>query len=237
MAGAVMNEQLRLIPPVNVIPKSTAPHSPQPITIDGKEYTIPANCSIGLHAVAVHRNPKYWPYGPARKSGAINPSCSTDNDLDEFKPERWLSKDETDVVNGAANGLLNHSADGLAVDTSPDTTCSFKPPKGAYIPFSEGARACLGRRFAQVEILAALAVIFSRYSIELSTEAYAPDEELVKMDGSQKREIWHKARHAAEEKFRNEMGTIITLQLRGEGVTVRICERGREAFDWGDEEL
>src|ERR1700712_4018749 len=210
MAGAVMNEQLRFIPPVVVIPKSPPPHSPHPLTINGKKYTAPANCSIGLHAAGVHRNPKHWPHGPARKSGAYNNNSNTTNDLEEFKPERWFSQDETDAATSVGNSLVNPSTDGLAVDTSPDTTCSFKPPKGAYIPFSDGARACIGRRFAQVEILAALAVIFSRYSIELSTDAYAPDEKVATMSETQKQEVWQKARNAAEQKMRTEMGSIIT---------------------------
>ena len=45
--------------------------------------------------------------------------------------------------------------------------------------------------------------------------------------------IWFDAN---EQKLLKEMGTIITIQLRGEGVKVRICERGEEVFDWRDDE-
>jgi cytochrome P450 len=237
-AGAVMNEQLRLIPPVNTIPKSTAPGSPQPLIIDGKEYIVPENCSIGLHAVGVHRNPKYWPHGPVRKLGAVNANSNPDNDLEEFKPERWLANDKTAAAaTDAGNAPLSvPSTDGLAVDTTPDTTSAFKPPKGAYIPFSDGPRACLGRRFAQVEILATLAVIFSRYSVELAVDEWASVEEVGRMDGEQRAQVWSKARAEVERKMRDEMATIITLQLRGEGVRLRLVERGREWFGAGDGE-
>jgi cytochrome P450 len=235
-AGAVMNEQLRLIPPVNSIPKSTAPGSPQPLIIDGKEYMVPENCSISLHAVGVHRNPKYWPHGPVRKHGAFNVNSNPDNDLEEFKPERWLAGDKVDANEATEvgkGGLTVQSTDGLAVDTSPDTTSAFKPPKGAYIPFSDGPRACLGRRFAQVEILATLAVIFSKYSVELAVDQWASDDEVEHMDREQRSSLWTKARLEVERKMLNEMGTIITLQLRGEGVKIRIVERGREWFGSG----
>jgi cytochrome P450 len=233
-AGAVMNEQLRLIPPVNNIPKSTAPGSPQPLLIDGKEYIVPENCSIGLHTVGVHRNPKYWPHGPVRKLGPINPNSNTDNDLEEFKPERWLATDKAASASATDTAgpppLSVPSTDGLAVDTTPDTTSAFKPGKGAYIPFSDGPRACLGRRFAQVEILATLAVVFSRYSVELAVDEWASAEEVRGMDGDERARVWGKAREEVERKMRDEMGTIITLQLRKEGVRVRLVERGGEMF-------
>lgn len=49
---------------------------------------------------------------------------------------------------------------------SPDTTHVFEgetfymPPKGSYIPWSEGGRACPGKSFAQVEFVAAMVALF-----------------------------------------------------------------------------
>ena len=43
--------------------------------------------------------------------------------------------------------------------------------KDAFIPFSEGVRSCLGKRFAQVEGVCALAVIAQKYEIRLARES------------------------------------------------------------------
>jgi len=119
------------------------------------------------------------------------------------------------------------------VDSSPDTAPSlFRPAKGAYIPFSDGPRACLGRRFAQVEILAALAVIFQKYSVELYVEDPNIDCDIADLHESLQRELWVRSRNEAERKLHDDMSTIITLQLRKNAIKVRICERGNEYFNW-----
>jgi len=226
-----MNEQLRLIPPVVNIPKCTLPGSPQALTANGKECVVPGDTFINLNSVAVHRNPKYWPHGPTRseeQGGRIHPTSNTDNDLEEFKPERWLLSEQSASISKTNE---EEKAEEKDVDLTPDTASTmFRPPKGAYIPFSEGYRACLGRRFAQVEILATLAVIYHHHSVELCTDAFAPEEEVVSMGKEQRQGVWRKARDEAERKIREEMGTIITLQMRGEGVKLRFCERGNELF-------
>lgn len=43
-------------------------------------------------------------------------------------------------------------------------------PKDAFIPFSQGARACLGRRFAETESIAVMVMLVSRYRIEVKEE-------------------------------------------------------------------
>jgi cytochrome P450 len=227
-----MNEQLRLIPPVVNIPKSTLLGSPQPLTINGKECLVPGDTYINLCSVAVHRNPKYWPSGPTRseeQGGRIHPTSNTDNDLEEFKPERWLLSEQG--ASSAKKTEEEEKADEKDVDLTPDTAATmFRPPKGAYIPFSEGYRACLGRRFAQVEILATLAVIYHQNSVELCTDAFATEEEVASMNKEERQQTWRKAKDEAERKIRDEMGTIFTLQMRGEGVKVRFCQRGEEIF-------
>jgi cytochrome P450 len=224
-----MNEQLRLIPPVVNIPKSTLPNSPQSLTVDGKECMVPGGTFINLNSVGVHRNPKYWPHGPTRSEalgGRIHPTSNTDNDLEEFRPERWIIN-ESDKT----STKIETKIEGEEVDLTPDTASTlFRPPKGAYIPFSEGFRACLGRRFAQVEILATLAVIYQNHSVELCVDEFASESEVEAMGEDERVVVWRKAKVEAERKIREEMGTIITLQMRGKGVKVRFCEKGGERF-------
>lgn len=242
MAGAVLNEELRLIPPVINIPKKVSESSPQSLVVEGKKVHLAAGTLISLVTAVVHRNPKYWPHGPpSDPQHPPHPESNLDNDLEEFKPERWMLTDQppsSTATNGhaAANGLPHHDkteTDDLGVNTAADTAASlFHPPRGAYIPFSEGYRACLGRRFAQVEVLAVLAVIFSEYSVELAVDMYASDDEVDRMDKAGRRAVWEKAAGRARGLMRDGMGMVITLQMRKGSVPVRFVRRGRERFDF-----
>ncbi|MCJ1260725.1 hypothetical protein MMC22_000587 [Lobaria immixta] len=42
----------------------------------------------------------------------------------------------------------------------------YTPPKGSYIPWSDGGRACPGKTFAQVEFVAAMAALFRDHFVE-----------------------------------------------------------------------
>ena len=241
MTGAVMNETLRLIPPAINIPKFTT--SPQSFTVDGKEYHLPANTLINISACCAHRNPRYWPTGPpSNPAKPIHPTSNVDNDLEEFKPERWLLSNNGDgsqkgsPTTGLAPDAFAKSADTeeLSVNTAADTAASlFKPEKCAYIPFSEGFRSCIGRRFAQVETLVVLAAILKDWSVELAADEWASDEDVKGMGAAEKREVWEKASDKAQFLLRERMGVTITMKLRdGYCVPLRFVRRGKERFDY-----
>ncbi|PSK46371.1 hypothetical protein B9Z65_5339 [Elsinoe australis] len=235
MAGAVMNEELRLVPPVVGIPKCTT--APQPLTVDGKRITVPADCMITLDTVAAHTDRNAWP----TLCGDSATDKEKDEDLLQFKPERWLLDGKASKLAPGAANQGGESDDDIGGPQSSDTSAAlFRPAKGAYLPFSEGYRACLGRRFAQVEVLAVLAVLFREYSVELAVEeilgpqfpfAKGEEEEVkdLKREGTG-REEWDAAREKAEGLFGSAMGTIITLQMRAGKVPVRIVRRGEERF-------
>ncbi|KAK3710934.1 hypothetical protein LTR37_009955 [Vermiconidia calcicola] len=222
MCGAVMNEELRVIPPVIGIPKSTLKGRPQGLQVNGQNVTVPEDCLITLNTAALHRNPKYWPH-------------TSEEDLLEFRPERWLldatkTNANTDDDTYAEEEGMNFDGP----DKRPDTASNLlRPPKSSYIPFSEGYRSCLGRRFAQVEILAVLAVIFKTWSVELDVSEYLTDEELATASEEQKREAWNKADARARYLLRNGMMTIITIQMRKDKVPMRFVRRGDERFKFG----
>ncbi|KAJ4375240.1 hypothetical protein N0V83_002326 [Neocucurbitaria cava] len=222
MAAAVMNETLRLLQPVVNIPKSTAPGRPQQLNLDGQQYMIPGSSHIFLSA-AIHRNPKYWP-APANAS-----KSHAARDPDQFRPERWLAD-----ANSADQFVdINYDDEELRGPSGEDTSAQlFKPIKGSYIPFSDGFRSCIGRRFAQVEILAVLAVIFSQYSVELAVDDYATDGEVERMPvgGKERREVYKKAVDRADNLLKTKAASIITLQLRGVSIPVRLVRRGEERF-------
>jgi len=225
MIGAVLNEELRLMPPVISIPKSVRKDGDQIIVIEGRKHVLPKGAFINLNSVGVHRNPKYWPSrGPSKISGRPN-------DLDDFIPERWLVKDGTrsgiDTPDQSDSGEEDFG--GFTGESSAAEL--FRPVRGSFIPFSDGPRSCLGRRLAQVEVVAVLSVIFQKYSIELAVDRWATDEEVEKMSKQEKIELYKKARQRAEETIR-AASTRITLKLH-EGETfipVRVVRKGEERF-------
>lgn len=223
MCGAVMNEELRLIPPVVGIPKSTLAGSPQGLQLSGgRSVTVPGGTYITLNTAALHRNPKNWPH-------------TSEEDLLAFRPERWLL-DPTKATGAAATGNDDAYAEEPGLDfDGPDRRADtaaglFRPARGAYIPFSEGYRSCLGRRFAQVEILAVLAVIFKTWSVELDVREYLSDEAFEKASEAEQRAAWQKAYDHAKDRLKNGMGTIITIQMRKGKVPFRLVKRGEERF-------
>lgn len=46
----------------------------------------------------------------------------------------------------------------------------FKPPKGTFLPFSEGSRACSGKKFASVEFVAVLYTLLKDHRVELALD-------------------------------------------------------------------
>ena len=234
MAGAVLNEELRLLAPVVALPKSTTKDSPQSLELGGKTCTVPAGCYIGVITAAVHRNPNQWPTGPpADAKKPTHPCSNLDNDLEEFKPERWILDSNAKHSASMPNQDADEEATSLGINTAADTSAAlYRPPKGAYIPFSEGHRSCIGRRFAQVEVLAVLALIFSQYSVELAVDAYASDKEVDEMDERAKFEVWSRARDEVNRQMNEDMFTIITLQLRKGAIGLRLVKRGKERFDF-----
>ena len=205
--AAVMNETLRCIPPATYIPKSV--ETDQTVMFEGRKVVIPGGAIINLSTVAVQRDPK--------------PYKTTVEDVNTFRPGRWLMKGQT----SAGDSSTNSFNDLASQDTS---AAMMKPPKGSYVPFSDGPRSCLGKRFAQVEVMAMLATIFREYSVELAVDDYATDEEVKQMTPEEQRRVWQKAFDRAHYKLDNDMMTIITIQLRSGCIPIRLVKRGHEMF-------
>lgn len=87
------------------------------------------------------------------------------------------------------------SGPGLEYDTI------HKPVRGSYIPFSDGFRSCIGKKFAQVEFVVAMAIIFREYRVMLAK--------------SNERETEDDLRRRAE-KVLGESTAFITLSMRDE---------------------
>ncbi len=206
--AAVLNEELRLFAPTVTLPKlsTSVPHQ---LWVNGKEVTVPPKTMLRVCISSVHRNPKFWDIAPSHQQSRLG----HDNDLEEFRPERWMRRKAK-------------TSSKLEIDTK--ATQPYK--NGAYLPFSEGARACIGRRFAQVEVLAALAGILSEYSVELAVDEWASAEEVAQMTKQEKAKLWQQAATKAAWTLQNKTAVLITLQMRGAFVPVRIVRRGGEVF-------
>lgn len=252
MLGASMSETLRKMPSVVEIPKCVdgGEVGAQIVTVEGETRVLPEGAKISLVASAVHRNPRYWPTRRSRISGLSH-------DLDDYVPERWFRKtpggyeDESastapDTPGSSASrdsvftseGDVETPASSVASDDDEGSSL-FRPEKGAYLPFSEGPRSCLGRRIAQVEIIAVLAVIFQQYSLELAVDDFVDGEnvdEVVKQMGRDERErVYGIAQERCRERIRGAR-SVLTLKMQGEeDVPLRLVRRGEERFvSWVD---
>lgn len=103
--------------------------------------TLPAECRVYLSAPGVQYHPKYWP-----EPGKLD-------------PHRWLGKDWTKNKSNETS-LSERKADKYVV--AADKT---RQMRGVLLTFSDGARSCLGRKFAQAEFVAFLVVVLRRFEI------------------------------------------------------------------------
>ncbi|GFF42675.1 cytochrome P450 3A9 [Aspergillus udagawae] len=184
----VMLEVLRLYPPVVTVPKST-PETPSPLNYQGKQYLLPPRVNVNLNTNCLHYSEEYW-----------GPEAAT------FYPQRWDARNQNSFLakNASTPGL---AAPGLEYPTI------HKPVRGAFIPFSDGFRACLGKKFAQVEFIAALSVLFRDYKVELADDS--PE-----------------ARKDAERVLR-ESTSVLTLSMR-EDVPLRFQRRKDQRCQGGE---
>lgn len=162
---------MRLYPPVITIPKCTG-DSPSVIHYDGKDHVLEPGTYINLNTNGLHYSEEYW-----------------GDDVTLFRPQRWDARNKDSFL-ARNDDLPGLAGPGLEYPTI------HKPYRGAYIPFSDGFRACLGKKFSQVEFVAALTTVLQQYRIELA-------------DNSEKGRM-------NAERVLNQSTAIITLAMREE---------------------
>ncbi|KAL8642325.1 MAG: hypothetical protein Q9228_000977 [Teloschistes exilis] len=243
--GACINEQLRLIASVTMIPKRSV--GPQTLVLDdGRIVRVPGDTFQHFCVPSVHRNPRYWPH---KTSSLRDPSAK--DDLNDFVPERWLlpstnpsGENEKEAGDGGHQTTISDLESG---NSGPDIGAAtlFNPPRGAFLPFSHGARACLGRRFAMVELVGVMATIMRDWTVELDVRDFLPppppsekkrggeesdrafDELMAGLEEKEKRTLYAQAQDRAWTILEKELGGLVTLQCVGRKVPLRFCRRGR----------
>ncbi|KAL5425800.1 hypothetical protein PMIN07_011423 [Paraphaeosphaeria minitans] len=148
-----MYETFRLYPGVIMITKMVNKDTIVAIPGDGKQASrtviLPRECRVYLNSTATQYSKSYWP------------------DPEALQPHRWNRVVRPD---GTAEKDGKHAV--VAADKT-------RQMRGTFITFSDGARACLGRKFAQAEYIAFLATLLREYEVALGSEM---DRDLTEKD-------------------------------------------------------
>ncbi|KAF7531227.1 hypothetical protein G7054_g9082 [Neopestalotiopsis clavispora] len=157
--GAVINEALRLFTVIPVLPKCVPPEGPWlSIMLDGQRHPLPPGTIALTNTSAMHRHPSHWTRKAQNAADVDYDWTDIKGDprqrpfaVADFDPSRWTDNSETN-------------------ETDVELSNFFKPRAGTFMPFSEGSRGCLGRRFALVEVCAVISALFKTHSVELMVE-------------------------------------------------------------------
>ena len=195
--GAVINETLRLFGVLPYLPK-TSPPNPWKVNSDEGSHLLPPNTLVLVNTAAIHNNPALWPL-PCQE---LSTTTEAQNPVASFNPARWLDQCAT--------------KSGTRKDQD-----FFHPPLGTYLPFSDGTRGCLGRKFALVELVAIIAVIFYENKVELAVGYPENATE------HERKRLWEKARTKAE--YEMSEGVEFKLSLRlSHDIPLRFIKRSKE---------
>jgi cytochrome P450 len=119
--------------------RTSLSHTPVSTSLKSDSISLPDNCGVVVNITGVHYNPLCW------------------QEPHTFEPMRWLSKDPNAFVPSQAG----------ASELDPEARVP-NHERGTFLTFSEGPRACLGRRFAQAEFVAFFAEILQHHRLGLA---------------------------------------------------------------------
>ncbi|KAJ7889916.1 cytochrome P450 [Mycena olivaceomarginata] len=191
-AFATMYETTRVYTPTGMTNKWTA--SEQAISFDGQSYVIPQGTRISVNGCGIHFNPKVWGedakvWNPSRwivpggESPAFTPPASRPGTplphSPAFAKQGWPWSSSSNYEK-SSSGLLDapptprtpsffsgmpSPALSIASTTSQGI---LKPAPGTFLPFSEGSRACSGKKFATVEFMIVVFTLLRQHRVQLA---------------------------------------------------------------------
>lgn len=120
---------------MNGIPRHTG-SSYQVLSLGSSAHTIPPHTAVFINNAAVQVDPAVW-----------------GSDALDWRPGRWLQS-QPRGQGGISEG-----------DKCSFTDTLILPAEKAYIPWASGPRVCPGKKFSQVEFVAAIAVLFHQHRV------------------------------------------------------------------------
>ena len=121
-----------------MVHKATPVTTTDPVTGISTQRILPAGCRVYLNSTATQYSSRYWP------------------DPLKLDPSRWSSP-------VAATDEKKKTADGKKVVAADKT----RQMRGTFLTFSDGSRACLGRKFAQAEYIGFLVALLKDFRVVL----------------------------------------------------------------------
>ncbi|KAI0355856.1 high nitrogen upregulated cytochrome P450 monooxygenase 2 [Trametes cingulata] len=146
---AVINETLRLYPPVPGGTQRQVPHRSPGVMLG--PYFVPPGTVIFLHSYTIQRDPRNFSPFP-----------------NDFWPERWLvaagraSPSDLDIKQSAYTGSMGDAS-------------SFAHNEAAFIPFSYGPANCVGKQLAMQEMRTVVSSVMQKFELRLR-EGWDPRE-------------------------------------------------------------
>ena len=107
--------------------------------VNGATFSLPPVCGVVVNITGLHYNERCW----------LEPHV--------FEPKRWLCEAPNSYVPSQMSSL------------PPDPNVRIPGhERGTFLTFSEGPRACLGRRFAQAEFICFFAEVLGNHRMKLA---------------------------------------------------------------------
>jgi hypothetical protein len=210
-----------------MVPKQSSPDHTSILKYKGKEIEVPPDTKVLVLIASTHRNHHYWPPPPSDNCPSNVALESGDReDVHKFRPERWFVSKSIAEEYGGNIIPSKRSKEGAPADKemADDIRRFFTPCKGAFIPWSFGERHCIGKSFAHVELLVAIAVILRKWSVELVVDQGGESDGEGNKPGR-----WERARDRAEENLRVGMKHWTAMQLGHGLIPLKIVKRGCES--------
>ncbi|KAL4916486.1 cytochrome P450 [Aspergillus aurantiobrunneus] len=138
---AFMHEVLRVFP--IVIPITRQAITTQTLAVNDAKHTLPSGTLTIVNNTAIHHNPSNWPH-----PHIIDPRRWLTASPNTFDPTAPLTAEQRDELRDSRGPVASHR-------------------RGTFMTFNEGPRACLGRRFAQVEFVAFFARLLRTHRVGL----------------------------------------------------------------------
>ncbi|KDO32002.1 hypothetical protein SPRG_03219 [Saprolegnia parasitica CBS 223.65] len=145
---ACIHETLRLYPTAPTLSDRIATQDDVVPLVDGHSFFVPKGTQVGIDVLAIHRNPRFW-----TRPDAFLPGTTGNERLSRLKQcvDRFMEGHALQRADKALRGELSQSF--------------------VYLPFSTGAKNCIGQRFALLEMQVALVYLLGTYRVHLTPRA------------------------------------------------------------------